>query len=81
MKKGGGGGGWLGGNLLASIVLAVVAVNLFNYLFSSASSGVAAVARPSVFVGVWTTVTTKLGMRAFNERIQRWRGRIRDRNT
>ena len=64
------------GSLLVSALLAFMLTRLYDYgrdSLEGAASGVARAARPGVFVGVWTTVTTALGMRAFSERIKRWR--------
>ena len=75
-RKGGNVGGWFFWTAVASALGAFVAVRLFDYLFSSASAGVAAVARPAAFAGVWTTVTTKLGLKAVADKVHGLRERL-----
>ena len=69
--------GWLIGYTLASIATSFVVVKIFDYFFAEAASGLVSIARFGLFVGTWTVVTTKAGMRGFAKRVRQLRrGRI-----
>ena len=66
--------GWLVSTVLVSALLAWLIDRIFTVakdnLLSGAANGVANMARPGVFAGVWTAVTTKLGLRSYDEKTQ-----------
>ena len=68
--------GWLFGSTLASIVTAILAVKIFDYIFAGATSGVVSTARAGLFVATWTAVTAQAGMHGFSKRIASLKGRI-----
>ena len=67
--------GWLVSTVLVSALLAWLIDRIFTVakdnLLSGAANGAANLARPGVFVGVWTAVTAKLGLRSYDEKTQR----------
>ena len=67
--------GWLVSTVLVSALLAWLIDRIFTVakdsLLSGAANGAANLARPGVFAGVWTAVTTKLGLRSYDEKVQR----------
>jgi len=67
--------GWLVGYTFASMAAAFVVVRIFEYLFSGATSGIAAAIKPGIFVATWTAVTTRSGMRSATSWASRWRHR------
>lgn len=69
---------WLVGYVIASMVAAFIVVRLFDYIFSGVVSGLAHAVRASLFVGVWTAVTTGSGMRDFSKRLRQLRHRNRE---
>lgn len=78
--KSSGTGRWLLVSTVASIVAALAGGMLYNTvkdrLFPHANEGVTNAARVGTFVGVWTTVTTKLGLKAFADKVHGLRERI-----
>ena len=64
---------WLVGYVIASMVVAFVAVRIFEYLAAGVSGGVVNIAKLILFVGVWTAITMASGMRAFTGRIRQMR--------
>ena len=58
---------WLIGYTIASIVGAVFVVRLFDYVFGGFVSTISSIARGSLFVSVWTAITTALGMHDFSK--------------
>lgn len=65
--------GWLVNYVVASWVLAIVAVKLYDYLFAGVSSGLSNVARATIFIGTWTLVTTASGMHGFTKGVRNLR--------
>ena len=67
--------GWLVSTVLVSAFLAWLVDRIFTVakdnLLSGVANGAANLARPGVFAGVWTAVTTKLGLRSYDEKTQR----------
>lgn len=56
--------GWLLGVTIASALGAFLILGLYDYFFAGLLGGVVAgVARPGLFVGTWTAITTGLGVR------------------
>jgi len=68
--------GWLLGPTLASMVMALIVVRIFDYLVVGAASGLVNTARAGLFVGTWTAVTTGSGMRD----VAKWARRLRQGN-
>lgn len=68
---------WLVGSVLASMLLAVAVVRVFDYVFSGVTGGVASAVRNGMFVGVWTWVAAHSGMREVGQRIRKLRQRNR----
>jgi hypothetical protein len=67
--------GWLIGYTFASMAAAFVVVRIFEFLFSGATSGIAAAVKPGIFVATWTAVTARSGMRSATSWTSRWRRR------
>ena len=67
--------GWLISYTIASLVGALFVVRLFEYLVSSFAS----IAKVGLFVGVWTAITTGLGMRSFTKMVRQLRPRKKER--
>ena len=65
--------GWLVSYTIASIVGALFIMRLFDYVFAGVVGGVAHIARLGLFVGMWTTITAKSGMRDFTNKVKRLR--------
>ena len=67
--------GWLVSTVLVSALLAWLIDRIFTVakdnLLSGAANGAASMARPGIFAGVWTAVTTKLGLRSYDEKTRR----------
>ena len=59
--------GWLIGNVMGSMVAAFVIVRVWDWLSVGVTGSVASVARASIFVTVWTAITTVTGMRAVDQ--------------
>ena len=62
--------GWLIGYTIASLVGAFFVVRLFEYALAGVAGGLAGVAKASLFVSVWTAITTGTGMRAFSKTVR-----------
>ena len=65
--------GWLIGPTLASFVAAFIVVKIFDHVFSGVTGNLASVARAGLFVGTWTAVTARAGMRGFDQKVRRLR--------
>ena len=69
--------GWLFGPTLFSVIVALIVVRIFDYIkdgiFNGPTGDVVNTARAGVFVGTWTAVTAKLGMRGFTARVRQLR--------
>lgn len=65
--------GWLVGYTMASIAVAFIVVKIFDYVFAGVTGNVASAARVGLFVGAWTAVTTKAGMRGVNQKFRQLR--------
>lgn len=78
--KGSGMGGRLFWAAAIALALSVISVNISKHFLSKASAGVSAVVQPTIFVGAFTAVTTKLGMRALLEKVHRLRERFAGKN-
>lgn len=63
---------WLGGMTLFSFVAAFVVDRIFAALVAEATATTVA-ARNTLFVGIWTAVTTGTGMRSFTKTVRRLR--------
>ena len=68
--------GWLVSYTLASIAASFVVVKIFDYIFAEAASGLGSTARAGLFIGTWTAVTAKAGMRGFEKHIRNLRKSI-----
>ena len=60
--------GWLGWSAVASALIALVLVRIAEQLF-----GLIGIASAAVFGGIWTAVTTMVGMRSFNRTARKLR--------
>lgn len=58
--------GWLVKQVLASLILAVVVVKIADLLFA----GIGGIVKGSLFVGVWTALSTGSGMRWFSKTVR-----------
>lgn len=67
---------WLVGYTIASMVGALFVVRLCEYVLGGAVGAIAGVAKTSIFVSVWTAITTASGMRSFTRAV----GQLRQRN-
>jgi hypothetical protein len=67
--------GWLVSYAIAAAAAAYVVVRIWEFLFSGATSGVAAAVKPGIFVATWTAVTAREGMRSVTSVTSRWRKR------
>jgi hypothetical protein len=65
--------GWLVGNVLASLVAAVIVVRIFDYIFAGVTGSVVNVARAGVFVAAWSGVTARAGMHGFASKVRQLR--------
>ena len=65
--------GWLVGYILASLVAAVIAVKIFDYVFAGMVGGLANVARAGLFTVTWTAVTVRSGMHGFTSQVRQLR--------
>ncbi len=63
--------GWLTSSLMASVVVAVVAVRICEYLFGGVTSGLGWGVRYAVFCLTWTAVTTLTGMHGVSKQMRR----------
>ena len=66
---------WLLSATIASIVGAFFVVRLFEYLAAGLVGSVASTAKASLFVSVWTAITTGSGMRGFKKIVRGLRQR------
>lgn len=64
---------WLVGATLASLAVSYVAVRGIEYFWGGIAGAADGAAKATVFSGVWTGVTSALGMRAFTEKARAWR--------
>ena len=68
--------GWLIGPTLFSLLLAFLAVKLFEYVFPGVMGWLGSVARFGVFIITWTTVTVVAGMHGFTGKVRQLRQAI-----
>lgn len=70
--------GWLLGNMIASLVGALLVVRFLEHLFSWMHVGaVAGAVKAGVFVGTWTAITAGSGIRGYTKWVQRLRQKTR----
>ena len=69
--------GWLLQYALASAAFGYLVMRVYDAIIGSIPDRVATVVRASLFVGVWTAVTTALGMRAFTKGVRALRRRTK----
>ena len=65
--------GWLISSTLASIVISLVVVKIFDWIFAGVTDGLLSIPRAGLFVGTWTAVTAKAGMSGFSKRVRQLR--------
>lgn len=68
---------WFAGVVVASALVAVIVMRLFDYVFSGLVGSAANATKNGLFVGVWTAVTTYSGMREVAKRIRKLRQRTK----
>ena len=62
--------GWLINQVIASVVLSVIVVKIWETIVGGLIGPAAHAVKTSVFVGVWSAFTTVTGLRAFTELVQ-----------
>ena len=69
---------WLLGYTFASLVGAVLAVRIVEFLFAPLVGGIGGAVRVGLHMGTWTAITVSVGMRDFTQRVQRFRRVVSD---
>ena len=65
--------GWLVGYTLAAMVVAFIAIRIFDHVFASLVGGANSVLRACVFVVAWTAIVAKAGMHGFTSKVRQLR--------
>ena len=69
--------GWLVQQVIASALIAVVAVKIFELVATGIKGSVHEIVKPGIFVGVWTAATTASGARALTGAVRNMRQMLR----
>ena len=62
--------GWLVSQVVTSMLGAVIVVKILETIFGGILGPAATAVKTGLFVGVWTTITTALGMRGFKKTVR-----------
>lgn len=70
--------GWLVSQVVTSMLGAVIIVKIFDIIIGGLVGPAAHAAKTSIFVSVWTGITTVTGMRAFTKAVRGLRQRNKE---
>jgi hypothetical protein len=65
--------GWLVQQVVASALGAFFIVTALEYILKGVKASVPEIVKPSIFVGVWTAITTALGIHGFTKGVRKTR--------